>query len=107
MNVFVVIGPSGEPRGVYFHRNVAEDRLHSLTAKIVEVPLVPTHRHYKGGLYSYVGEGQQTEGIGRSAVYFGTDGQLWLRPPEMFTERVRPRDAQGKAKTIVPRFEPL
>ena len=45
-----------------------------------------TYRHYKGGTYEVLGTGKHHETGEELVVYRGTDGQLWVRPKEQFTE---------------------
>lgn len=45
---------------------------------------VATHRHYKGGLYRLLFEGQIEADLSRVVVYQGIDGRVWVRPREEF-----------------------
>lgn len=48
------------------------------------------YRHYKGGLYELVGVARHSETLAPQVVYrplYG-EGGLWVRPFEMFVERV-------------------
>lgn len=44
----------------------------------------PTHRHYKGGLYTWIGEALHSETEEPLTVYLSADGRMWCRPAEMF-----------------------
>ena len=46
----------------------------------------PTHRHYKGGLYRYVGLARNSETGEILVIYQDVDGLLWARPRGMFSE---------------------
>lgn len=64
------------------------------------------YKHFKGGLYEVIGVGRHSESLEELVVYkalydvpkFGK-GSLWVRPKEMFLEKV---DLDGKK---VSRFE--
>jgi hypothetical protein len=50
---------------------------------------IATHRHYKGGLYRYVGEAGHSETMERMVVYehlWPKEQGLWVRPAQMFHE---------------------
>lgn len=57
-------------------------------------------RHYKGGLYEYICEARHSETEERYVVYrpLYNDSGVWIRPKEMFFEKV---DVEGE---LVPRF---
>jgi cyclomaltodextrinase / maltogenic alpha-amylase / neopullulanase len=64
------------------------------------------YRHFKGGDYEVIGTAHHSESLEELVVYqalyysekFGDDA-LWVRPVEMFSERV---EVDG---TLVPRFK--
>ncbi|TVY09864.1 DUF1653 domain-containing protein [Paenibacillus cremeus] len=41
-------------------------------------------QHYKGGIYTYIGEGVHTETLEEYVVYQNESGNIWLRPKDMF-----------------------
>lgn len=45
---------------------------------------VPTHRHYKGGLYSVLGVARAMHSGDDLVIYRGADHRAWARPKEMF-----------------------
>src|SRR5260221_11568350 len=47
---------------------------------------VPTHRHYKGGLYRLLLVALHTEAHENMAIYQSEDGMRWARPLEMFND---------------------
>jgi hypothetical protein len=50
-----------------------------------------THRHYKGGLYRYVGEARHSETMEALVVYehlWPKERGLWVRPAAMFHEKL-------------------
>jgi hypothetical protein len=51
--------------------------------RIYPVTLFPTHRHYKGGEYAFVGDGMHTETQEQLTAYINEKG-LWFRPTTMF-----------------------
>ena len=59
------------------------------------------YRHYKGGLYKVIAIARHSETQEDMVVYRakGDEHQLWVRPLEMFREKVK---VEGK---LVPRFE--
>lgn len=60
-----------------------------------------TYRHYKGNMYEVIGVAKHSETLEELVVYkalYG-DGQLWVRPKEMFLEKVT---YEGR---LQPRFE--
>lgn len=61
------------------------------------------YRHYKGNLYEVVGEAKHTETLEDYVVYKALYGDCnyWLRPKEMFLEKVIVKGME------VPRFEYL
>ncbi|TQK03870.1 uncharacterized protein DUF1653 [Herbaspirillum sp. SJZ130] len=59
------------------------------------------YRHYKGGIYEFVGEATLESDLTPMVVYRAANGSLWIRPREVFHETV---DVDGKQ---VPRFERL
>ena len=60
----------------------------------------PVFRHYKGNKYAVVGVAQHSETLGKMVVYkaLDTNDQLWVRPYNMFFEKIY---VDGK---VVPRF---
>ncbi len=69
---------------------------------MADLPHSPTHRHYKGGLYTLLGEATHTETEEPMAVYMSADGRLWVRPLAMFLDEV-----VLESGTRVPRFAPM
>lgn len=66
-------------------------------------PKLGKYRHYKGNEYEVLGVAKHTETLEEMVVYralYG-DGQIWVRPVEMFLEEV---EREGKK---VSRFEYL
>ena len=61
----------------------------------------PTHRHFKGGLYRWLGIGRHSETGEEMVIYQNNRGDLWLRPKSMWSEEV---DVNGER---VPRFTPI
>jgi cyclomaltodextrinase / maltogenic alpha-amylase / neopullulanase len=55
-------------------------------------------RHFKGPIYEVIGVGKHSETLEEMVVY-KHDGELWIRPKEMFLETIK-RD--GK---VIKRFE--
>ena len=49
---------------------------------------VPTHRHYKGGLYRKLFDARHSETEELLTVYQSADGRHWVRPTAMFDERL-------------------
>ena len=69
------------------------------------LPAIKTgrYRHYKGGEYEITGVARHSESGEELVVYrprYG-DGRLWVRPREMFLEKVRIQDEE------TPRFRYL
>ena len=59
-----------------------------------------TYRHYKGNMYEVIGVAKHSETLEELVVYkalYG-DGQLWVRPKEMFLEKVT---YEGRLQTEV------
>jgi hypothetical protein len=42
------------------------------------------YKHYKGGIYTYIGEATHSETGEHLAVYVNQSGQVWVRPFDMF-----------------------
>lgn len=62
------------------------------------------YRHYKGGIYHYVGEAQDSETLQAMVVYRSeATGLLWVRPHAAFFGRV----LLGNEEVVVRRFEPI
>lgn len=65
--------------------------------------IIGVYRHYKGNIYSVIGIAKHSETLEELVVYqaqYG-DGQMWVRPKEMFFDIV---DVNGERK---PRFEKI
>lgn len=61
------------------------------------------YRHFKGGIYKFIGIAKDSETLEDRVVYqamYG-EGQLWVRPKEMFLGEV---ERDGKR---MPRFQEL
>ena len=56
------------------------------------------YRHYKGGLYEWIGDATLESDLTPMTVYRSADGSLWVRPTAVFVELV---DMHGEK---VPRF---
>ena len=56
------------------------------------------YRHYKGGLYEWVGDATLESDLTPMTLYRAHDGSLWVRPSAVFFELV---DVDGE---MVPRF---
>lgn len=49
------------------------------------------YRHFKGGIYKYVGIAQHSETLEMMVIYQSLkDGKVWVRPYWMFFEEVKP-----------------
>jgi hypothetical protein len=59
------------------------------------------YRHYKGGIYEYIDEAILEADLTPMIIYRAADGRLWLRPREVFFEKV---EVDGRQ---VPRFEKI
>lgn len=59
------------------------------------------YRHYKGGIYEFVGDALLESDLTPMVVYRAQNGSLWIRPQEVFHELV---EVDGKR---VPRFEKI
>ena len=58
-----------------------------------------TYKHYKGNVYEVIGIAKHSETLEEMVVYKSVvDGQIWVRPKEMFLENV---EVEGKK---IPRF---
>ena len=57
------------------------------------------YRHYKGKEYEVIGVAKHSETLEELVVYWDEKSQLWVRPKQMFLEKVT---VKGKK---VPRFE--
>ncbi len=66
-------------------------------------PRLGRYRHYKGGDYEVVGVARHSESLAPMIVYrpLAGDGSLWVRPFDMFFERVTIDGVEQ------PRFAPL
>jgi len=56
-----------------------------------EALTLATHRHYKGGLYRYVGEARHSETMEPLVIYehlWPKERGLWVRPAAMFHENL-------------------
>ena len=48
------------------------------------------YRHFKGGAYEVIGTGKHSETVEELVVYKSLkDGSIWLRPRQMFFEKVK------------------
>ncbi|MCA1324020.1 DUF1653 domain-containing protein [Herbaspirillum sp. alder98] len=56
------------------------------------------YRHYKGGIYEFVGDATLESDLTPMVVYRAANGTLWIRPTEVFHE---PVEVDGQ---LVPRF---
>ena len=56
------------------------------------------YRHYKGGVYDWIGDATLESDLTPMTVYRAHDGSLWVRPTAVFFELV---EVDGKS---VPRF---
>lgn len=63
--------------------------------------MADVYRHYKGGIYNVIGMGKHTETQEEVVIYEGTDNKLWVRPLNMFMEKI---EVNGQ---MVPRFQRL
>ncbi|MFL9926016.1 DUF1653 domain-containing protein [Herbaspirillum lusitanum] len=59
------------------------------------------YRHYKGGIYEFVGEATLESDLSPMVVYRAANGTLWVRAKDVFHEMV---EVDGKQ---VPRFAPV
>jgi hypothetical protein len=59
------------------------------------------YRHYKGGIYEFVGDAILESDLSPMVVYRAADGRLWIRPQAVFHEMV---EVDGKQ---LPRFEKM
>lgn len=56
---------------------------------MIENDFKPTHRHYKGGLYRLIETGViHSETNEKMVLYQTSDGRLFVRPEEMFFEKL-------------------
>ena len=56
------------------------------------------YRHYKGGIYEFVGDATLESDLTPMVVYRAANGTLWIRPAKVFHE---PVEVDGQ---LVPRF---
>lgn len=69
-------------------------------------PFVPTHRHYKGGLYRLISNKVRLEiDCQRMCLYESAKGELWVRPYEDFMGRVTIETSAGTQ--VVLRFRQI
>lgn len=59
------------------------------------------YRHYKGGVYEWVGNATLESDLTPMTLYRAADGSLWVRPTAVFLELV---NVNGE---MVPRFAPV
>lgn len=59
------------------------------------------YKHYKGGIYSVIGEGIHTETNEVLVFYTDENGDFWARPTEMFKSTI---EVDGK---VVNRFDKI
>jgi hypothetical protein len=100
--IWLVKGLGGVDIGAVFDgptaQRFAEQRGHHM---ICQIPLLPTHRHYKGGEYAFIGHGAHTETMEQFVAYTNDKG-LWLRPHRMFYSSVdEPGYAAGPRFTLL------
>ncbi len=52
--------------------------------------MVKYYRHFKGGIYKFIGIAKDSETLEDNVVYQSVsgEGQLWVRPKDMFFETV-------------------
>lgn len=43
-----------------------------------------TYKHYKGGIYQFLGTCEHTETNEKLAIYIDSNGKTWVRPSDMF-----------------------
>lgn len=48
---------------------------------------VPTHRHYKGGLYKILHHGKMEDSSEDVVIYTRKEGDVWVRPTVVFNEK--------------------
>ncbi|MEL4317955.1 DUF1653 domain-containing protein [Leifsonia sp. YIM 134122] len=60
-----------------------------------------SYRHFKGGLYTVVGEATDSETERPVVVYRSADGRLWVRPAAMWAEVVEHGGALVTRFTLV------
>lgn len=50
------------------------------------------YRHFKGGIYRYIGIAQHSETLEMMVIYrsLRNPHQIWIRPKEMFFDEARP-----------------
>jgi hypothetical protein len=46
------------------------------------------YKHYKGEFYNVIGVAKHSETLEELVVYEHDDGEMWVRPKEMFLEEV-------------------
>lgn len=71
---------------------------------------VPTHRHYKGGLYRELMRVEREGDAEKMVVYEAEDGRRWVRPAAEFDSTVTvplPRDLADGKREYVRRYAPL
>jgi hypothetical protein len=86
-----------ETVGGFMELNNEEDKMEEVSRTVQ----MGRYRHYKGKEYEVIGIAKHSENLEEFVVYralYG-DGQLWIRPREMFLELI-PFEGQ-----IIPRFE--
>lgn len=59
------------------------------------------YKHYKGGVYEVIGVASHSETLEQMVVYKHDDGEMWVRPLDMFLETVEVNSEQ------VPRFKKI
>lgn len=60
-----------------------------------------TYRHFKGGIYEVLGLARHSETEELLVVYKNSEGQIWVRPYEMFFEAVLHEGAQIQRFTLI------
>jgi hypothetical protein len=78
---------------------VALQWLRQRATGVVSDEFIPTHRHYKGGDYQWLGTAQHTERDDEELVIYRSDtGRWWARPTTMF---------EGRLEDGTRRFDPI
>lgn len=60
------------------------------------------YRHYKGGLYDWIGDATLEADLTPMTVYRAADGSLWVRPTSVFFQMVEVDGEQVPRFTAVP-----
>jgi hypothetical protein len=62
--------------------------------------ILGVYKHYKGGIYYFVGTATHTETGEKLCIYIDSQGKTWVRPSDMFNGHVEINENQ-----LVRRFE--